>query len=158
MDDEAKRIALQTKDGHILSLDDDKQLITLQDGKGKHVFQIDAGGGIISITTDGDMELAAKGKLNIEAKEINMEAKQGAINLKAMQDMVLEGMNLNAKGKMKLALEGGTEASLKGLQTKVEGTATLDLKASGPGQAHRPEVSVAGQVMSEVKGAIVMIN
>lgn len=158
MDDEAKRIALQTKEGHILSLDDDKQLLTLQDGKGKHVFQIDASGGIISITTQGDMEIAAKGKLNIEAKEITMEAKQGAVNVKAMQDLVMEGMNFSAKGKMKLALEGGTEAGLSAVQTKVEGKATLEMSSKGQTKVGGLQVSVAGQAMSEVKGAIVMIN
>ncbi len=158
MDDEAKRIAVQTKDGHILSLDDDKNTLTLQDGKGKHVFQIDVGGSAVSITTDGDLSFKAKGALNIEAKEITMEAKSGAINAKAKADVVLDGMNVSAKGKQKIALEGTAEASLKGAQTKVEGQATLELKATGQAKLSGMQVSVAGQVMSEMKGAMVMIN
>src|SRR5690606_18544424 len=97
LDDQAKALALQTKDGHILRLDDDKKLLTLQDGKGKHVFQIDAGGDIVSITTAGDMEFAAKGALNITAKEINMEAEKGAFNLKAAKELALEAANVSAK-------------------------------------------------------------
>jgi type VI secretion system secreted protein VgrG len=158
MDDEAKKIALQTKEGHILALDDDKKLITLQDGKGKHVFQIDVGGSKVSLTTEGDMQFKAKGALNIEAKEITMEAKQGAINAKAMKDVVLEGMNFSAKGKQKAAIEGTSEASLAAVQVKIEGKATVDISSKGQTKVGGLQVSVAGQVMSEIKGAMVMIN
>jgi hypothetical protein len=131
MDDEAKKIALQTKESHILALDDDKKLITLQDGKGKHVFQIDVGGSKVSLTTEGDMQFKAKGALNIEAKEITMEAKQGAVNVKAMKDVAIEGMNFNAKGKQKAVIEGTAEASLSAVQVKIEGKATVDIRPRG---------------------------
>ena len=158
MDDEAKKIAVQTKQNHILALDDDKKLITLQDGKGKHVFQIDVGNSKVAITTEGDLAFSAKGTLNIEAKEINMEAKQGAINVKAMKDIAMEGMNFNAKGKQKLVLEGTSEASLGAVQVKVEGKASVDISSKGQTKVGGLQVSVAGQVMSEIKGAMVMIN
>lgn len=159
MDDEAKKIALQTKDGHILSLDDDKKTITLQDGKGKHVFQIDVGGDLISLTTEGDMSFSAKGSLNIEAKEISMTAKTGAINVKASAgDVSAEGMNVNLAAKQKLAMEGKVEAGLSGTQTKVEGKATLEISSKGQTKVGGLQVSVAGQAMSELKGAVVMIN
>jgi len=158
MDDEKKALALQTKDGHILRLDDDKKLLTLQDGKGKHVIQIDAGGSLVSISTEGDMQFKAKGALNIEAKEINMEAKQGAVNVKAMKDVVLEGMNFSAKGKQKAAIEGTSEASLAAVQVKIAGKATVDISSNGQTKVGGLQVSVAGQVMSEIKGAMVMIN
>jgi hypothetical protein len=57
-----------------------------------------------------------------------------------------------------MALEGGTEASLGGLQTKIEGKATLEMSSKGQTKVGGLQVSVAGQAMSEVKGAIVMIN
>jgi type VI secretion system secreted protein VgrG len=158
MDDEAKKIALQTKESHILALDDDKKLITLQDGKGKHVFQIDVGGSKVSLTTEGDMQFKAKGALNIEAKEITMEAKQGAVNVKAMKDVAIEGMNFNAKGKQKAVIEGTAEASLSAVQVKIEGKATVDISSKGQTKVGGLQVSVAGQVMSEIKGAMVMIN
>jgi type VI secretion system secreted protein VgrG len=159
MDDEAKRSTLQTKDGHILDLNDDKKLISLQDGGGKHVIQIDAGGGKVSITTTGDMEFKATGKLDVEAKEISMTAKTGKINLKASAgDIMVDGMNVNVKAKQKVALEGTAEASLKGAQTKVEGSATLDLSSKGQAKLGGLQVSVEGQAMAEVKGAMVMIN
>ncbi|MEO7424335.1 MAG: type VI secretion system tip protein TssI/VgrG, partial [Fibrobacteria bacterium] len=159
MDDKAKKIGLQTKDGSIIMIDDDRKMISVQDGKGKHVFQIDIGGSKISLTTDGDMEFKAKGKLDVEAKEISMTAKTGKINMKASAgDVMIDGMNVNVKGKQKVALEGTAEASLKGAQTKIEGTATLDMSSKGQTKVGGLQVSVEGQAMAEVKAAMVMIN
>lgn len=158
MDDEAKKIAVQTKDGHILSLDDDKKLLTLQDGKGKHVFQIDAGGSLISITTAGDMELIAKGALNIEAKEITMEAKSGAINMKAKQDLVLDGMNVNAKAKQKVAIEAKMDASIQGLNVKMEGKVNVESKAGVQNKMTGVLTNVESSAINTVKGAMVMVN
>ncbi|HKP97055.1 MAG TPA: type VI secretion system tip protein TssI/VgrG [Fibrobacteria bacterium] len=158
MDDEAKVIAMQTKEGHILQLNDDKQLLSLQDGKGKHVFQIDAGGGKVSITTEGDMEFAAKGSLNIEAKEITMEAKQGAMNLKSKQDMALDGMNVNVAAKQKMALEAKMDASIKGLNVKTEGKVNVESKAGVQNKMTGVMTNVESSAINTVKGAMVMIN
>ena len=149
---------MQTKEGHILRLDDDKKLITLQDGKGKHVFQIDAGGGLISISTEGDMELSAKGALNIQAKEINMEAKQGAIGLKAKQDVALDGMNVDVKAKQKVNVEAKMDASISGLNVKMEGKMNVDSKAGLQNKMTGVMTNVESKAINTVKGAMVMVN
>ena len=159
MDDEGKKSALQTKDGHILMLDDEDKMISLKDGKGKHAIQIDAGGSLVSITTEGDMELVAKGSLNIEAKEINLEAKQGKIGAKAsMGDIALDAMNVNAKAKQKVALEATMDASMKGLNVKIEGQVNVESKAGVQNKVTGTLANLEGQAMSQVKGAIVMVN
>jgi type VI secretion system secreted protein VgrG len=159
LDDEAKKIALQTKENHILALDDDKKLITLQDGKGKHVFQIDVGGGKIILSTQGDISIKAKGKFDLEAAEMSLTAKSGGVNIKASAgDIMVDGMNVNVAGKQKVALEGKVEASLSSAQTKIEGKATLEMTSKGQTKVGGLQVSVEGQAMSEIKGAIVMIN
>jgi type VI secretion system VgrG family protein len=158
LDDEAKAIAVQTKEGHILRLDDDKKLLTLQDGKGKHVFQIDAGGGLISISTEGDMELSAKGALNIQAKEINVEAKQGAIGLKAKQDVALDGMNVDVKAKQKVNVEAKMDASISGLNVKMEGKMNVDSKAGLQNKMTGVMTNVESKAINTVKGAMVMVN
>jgi type VI secretion system secreted protein VgrG len=158
MDDEAKQVAIQTKEGHIFSLDDDKKLLTLQDGKGKHVFQIDVGGDLISITTAGDMEFTAKGALNITAKEINMEAKEGAINVKAAKDVVMDGMNISAKGKQKVTLEATMDASLKGMNLKLEGSLNVESKAGLQNKMSGVMTNVESSAINTIKGAMVMIN
>ncbi len=158
MDDEKKKSALQTKDGHILSLDDDKKLLTLQDGKGKHVIQIDAGSGTVSVTTEGDMEFSAKGALNIQAKEISMEAKSGAINVKAKQDVAIDGMNVNVGAKQKVALEAKMDASVKGMNLKLEGQMNVDTKAGMQNKMTGLMTNVESQAINTVKGAMVMVN
>jgi type VI secretion system secreted protein VgrG len=158
MDDEAKAIAIQTKDGHILRLDDDKKMLTLQDGKGKHVFQIDAGGDLISITTSGDMEWTAKGSLNIAAKEITMEAKQGAVNIKGKQDVSIDGMNVDVKGKQKVTLEAKMDASISGLNLKLEGKMNVDSKAGLQNKMSGVMTNVESQAINTIKGAMVMVN
>src|SRR5690606_14194563 len=158
LDDQAKALALQTKDGHILRLDDDKKLLTLQDGKGKHVFQIDAGGDIVSITTAGDMEFAAKGALNITAKEINMEAEKGAFNLKAAKELALEAAKVSAKARRKMTLEAGMDAGIKGLNLKMEGKVNVESKAGVQNKVTGVMTNVEAQAINTVKGAMVMIN
>lgn len=158
LDDSKKTLAVQTKNGHILKMSDEDKMIALQDGDGKHVLQFDIGGSKVSLTTDGDMELTAKGSLNISAKEITMEAKSGAFNAKAKQDFAIEGMNFSAKGKQNVNLEGTAAANLKGAQVTVEAKAKLEVSSKGQTKIGGLQVSVEGQAMAEVKGPMVMIN
>ncbi len=158
MDDEAKAIAMLTKDGHTLQLNDDKKLISLQDGKGKHVIQIDVGGDLVSITTAGDMELTAKGKLAIEAKEITMESKGGDINIKSKADITAEGMNININGKQKIAIEAKMDASMMGLNLKLEGKVNVDSKAGVQNKMTGVMTNVESKAINTVKGAMVMVN
>jgi hypothetical protein len=44
------------------------------------------------------------------------------------------------------------------VQVKIEGKATVDISSKGQTKVGGLQVSVAGQVMSEIKGAMVMIN
>jgi type VI secretion system secreted protein VgrG len=157
MDDEAKKIAMQTKSGHILTLDDDKNLLTIQDGKGKHTIQIDADGGLITIDTAGDMAFSAKGKMNLTAQEITMEAKAG-VSVKAQQDIKIEGMNVNTKAQQKIAMEATMDASMKGMNVKIEGQMNVESKAGLINKATGLMVNVEGSAMSQVKGGIVMLN
>ncbi len=158
LDDPSKSLTVQTKDGHILKLDDDKKLIALQDGKGKHSLQIDVGGSKISITTEGDLQFSAKGKLDISAKEINMEAKSGAINIKAAKEIIGEGLDVSLKAKKNLTLEGTAEASMKGLNTKIEATVNMDIKGGVQTKVTGKLANLEADIMATVKGAIVMIN
>jgi type VI secretion system secreted protein VgrG len=159
MDDNSKSIAVQTKDGNIVNLDDSKKLVTLKDAKSKHIIQIDGGGNKISISTKGDMELAAKGKLNIQAKEITMQAKQGGIDLKAMKDVKADGMNINMKGKQKIQLEGGMDVGIKGnMNLKLEGGMKVESKAGLSNKMTGVMVNAEASALNTIKGAMVMIN
>jgi type VI secretion system secreted protein VgrG len=158
LDDASKSIGLQTKDGHMLKLDDQGKTLTMSDGEGKHIFQIDAQSGAVSITTEGDIRFKAQGAFQVEAGEIQMETKQGAMNVKSAQDFNLQAMNVNGKADMDMNLEGGVGANLKGLNTVVEASANLDVKAGAMGKVTGAMMNVEASGINTIKGAMVMIN
>jgi uncharacterized protein involved in type VI secretion and phage assembly len=89
------------------------------DGSGGTVTVI-AGRTKITMNQDGDVTIEAA----------------GAMSLKATRDLTLEGQNVSIKGKMKTAIEAGTQATLKanmgatvdgGLSSTVQG-ATISVK------------------------------
>jgi type VI secretion system secreted protein VgrG len=157
MDDGKRRIAMQTKEGHLLDLDDDKKKLTLQDGSAKHTIQIDAGAGLITLDTAGDMAVSAKGKFSLNAQEIVMEAKAG-MSAKAKQDLVFEGMNVSAAAKQKLILEAKMDASLAGLNVKLDGKVNVESKAGVQNKVTGLMTNVESQAVNTIKGAMVMIN
>ncbi len=158
LDDQNKSLAMQTKDGHILMMDDAKKLIAMQDGQGSHSLQIDAAGKKVSIHTTGDMEFKATGKLDITAKEINLESTSDGINVKAAKDLAMQGANISAKGQQKVTLEATADASIKGLNLKLEGTINVDSKAGMQNKVTGVMTNVEASGINTVKGSMVMIN
>jgi len=156
MDDDKKFVQLQTSKGHVLKLDDDKDLITIADGKGKHTIQIDASGKV-SIKTDGDFELEAKGAIKMKGKDVSIEA-SGKMDLKATQDFKLAAMNVNAKAQQKVAIEATMDAGIKGLNVKLEGQVNVESKAGVANKMTGTLTNVESSAINTIKGAMVMIN
>lgn len=103
--DEKKIITIRTPGGALIEMDDDKKSITLNDPN-KNSIVLDSNG--ITLQSDKDINLKAKGNINMEA---------GAkASVKAKSDLSLEGMNLNGKAQVGLTMKG---------------TATAELSASG---------------------------
>ena len=96
--------------------------------------------------------------INIQAKEISMEAKSGAINAKAKQDIAIDGMNVNVGAKQKVALEAKMDASMKGMNLKLEGQMNVDTKAGVQNKMTGLMTNVESQAINTVKGAMVMVN
>lgn len=156
LDDEKKLIQLQSAKGHVLKLDDEGDLITLADSQGKHTIQIDASGKI-SIKTDGDFELEAKGAIKMKGKDVSIEA-TGKMDIKAAQDLKVKAMNINAKGDQKVAIEAGMDASMKGLNLKLEGSMNVESKAGVANKMTGTMTNVESSAINTIKGAMVMIN
>ncbi len=158
LDDDKKAVSLQTAGGHLLKLDDDGGLVTLQDGKGKHVIQIDAGGGI-SLKTEGDLQISAKGSLKMKAKDVSIQSDSGAIDVKSAQALNLQGMNANLKADQKLQLDAGMDAGLKaGTNLKLEGSINVESKAGVANKMTGTMTNVESSAINTIKGAMVMIN
>lgn len=116
-DEEKKVVTISTPGNNRIEISDDAKSITLKDQHRNEIVMNDNG---IKLTSGKDIVLKAQGNISIEAS--------GKFKAKAVQDMAIEGMNVNIKAD---------------LNAKVIGRATAELSASG---------------QTTVKGAMVMIN
>lgn len=123
-----EQIGIYTKGGISLLLQDEKQLVSIQDGNQATLLQLDIKNGEIQILAEKRLTLSVGGeamlvmdssqkKLTLSANTIQMEGKQG-IELKT-QNLKLQGAmtELKAQGSMKVNSSGMLE--LKGAMTKI---------------------------------------
>ena len=101
MDDDKKIIEIRTPGGHIVTLSDDKQSITIVDSNSNKMEMTSSG---ISLTSPGDIKLTATGQIQMEAKT--------NVSIKATADLSLEGLNVNAKAQVALSAQGQAQAEL----------------------------------------------
>ncbi len=92
-DDDQKAIAIETPGGNKITISDQDQGITLKDQNDNTLTMNNSG---ISITSPKNITVEAKGKLN----------------LKASQDISLEGLNINVKAKAQFKAEGSAGAEV----------------------------------------------
>jgi len=91
------KITVQISDGTVRATAGKTEMMLDQpDGSGGKVTVV-AGGTKITMNQDGDVTVEAK----------------GAMTLKAVRDLNLEGQNVKIKGQMKTDIEAGTQATLK---------------------------------------------
>ncbi len=130
-----KRI-IHSRSGHRITIDDSdgKEKISIVDKTGKNSIDIDSSNNQVAISAEGDIQLAAKGKIKIKGSDIMMEAKSGA-------KMKAASVNLDASGK-----------------AQVKGGSGVDVKASGQMNIESATTTVKGSGMLTLKGGIVKIN
>jgi uncharacterized protein (DUF2345 family) len=107
-----------------MTLEDEKQLISIQDEKGDNIIQIDSKNKKIIIKAKEAITLDAGGKavLELDGKGDKAVLKAGDIQIEAKQGLKLKGQNFNGEG---------NSVSLKGTASfKVESSAMLELKGS----------------------------
>lgn len=117
-----------TPGGLLLTLDDEKELITLSDKNGENGLSIDC--------KKGEVSLSGKSKITIKAGgcQIVMDGMSGKLEL--------SGGQLSFKADMQAELDGGQSLGLKGTMLKAEGT----------------QVSVSGSAMTQVSGGMVKLG
>lgn len=128
-DEDAKqKVTLTMPSGTVVTIDDEKKLISIKDKSGENNLKMDLGGGNVTLQAKNKLTLSAGGT------SITLES-SGNITLKGNGTVKLQGTNLEVKASGKLAMKGAT--------AELAADATLALKASGP---------------ASLKGAIVQIN
>ena len=123
-----QKVTLTLPSGTVLSIDDEKQAVALQDKSGENALTMDLKG--------GNLELKAKNKLTLSAgsTSVVLEA-SGNMTQKASGKVAIEAATIEEKGSAKVAVQGVT--------VEVKADASLNMQASG---------------VTAVKGGMVNIN
>jgi len=164
-DDKNEAITLQSVKEHFIRINDKDEVITLSDKDQKNLLVLDLKNDKIVIKTEnGSIDMhAPKGKIDIQAKELNVETKgdtkmkaanikteaksehaMKAANMKleAKMDLKQKGTNVKSKASMNHETSGMNVKSQASMQNDVSGTMT-NLKASG---------------VNTIQGSLVKIN
>jgi len=158
IDDKNDMVMLQSAKKQKVCLDDAGKKLTLQDADAKHTIEID-GGGKISIHTEGDLLLSAKGSLKLSGKDVSIASDSADVSVKSAGKLNLQGANVNVKSDQRLTMEAGMDASLKGgTNLKLEGTVNAELKAGVALKATGTMANLEASGIATIKGAMVMVN
>lgn len=146
-DGKVNRRAFTSRTGHhvVFSDENGKEYIELQTGDEKILLKMDKTAGTLTLHTEG-----GKAKVMLDKTgNITVEG-QGKIEVKATQDLTLEGMNVKITAKQ--ALE------LKGTNSKIEGTASLAATSTGQAKFEGAAATFSGTATAELKAPMVRIN
>jgi uncharacterized protein involved in type VI secretion and phage assembly len=119
-----ERIEIHTPRNLKMTLEDEKQLISIQDEAGEHILQIDSKNKTITIKAKERIKLDAGGKavLELDGKGDKAKLSAGSVEIEAKQSLKLKGQNFHGEG---------NSVDLKGNSGfKVECSSTLVLKGS----------------------------
>jgi Rhs element Vgr protein len=100
--DTDKTMVFETPGGHKVTLDDKTTSVKLEDSN-KNSIKMESSG--ITITSDSDIKLVAKGKISLTPT--------GNAEVTSKGDVKLTGNNVNAKANMALSLQGTASAEFK---------------------------------------------
>lgn len=101
MDDVKKRLQIETPGGHIVTLNDEDQSLTIVDSN-KNKMHFSAAG--VTLDSCADITIKAAGNISIKAG--------AAIDIKAGTDIGLAALNVNAKASVALSAQGQASAEV----------------------------------------------
>jgi Rhs element Vgr protein len=147
----------QSRSGNKLVLDDKAGSVTIQDSKGNSMV-MDGKGNITVKSTESialncdksSLELKKDGTITLKGKIITIDAtdevnlKAGNISVKAGQELDLAGdaKGVNVTG-LKMSIQAKTSLEIGGINTKLSGTAQLDMESNA---------------LAKIKATLVQIN
>ena len=115
--DGAEQISVKSKSGHEIVLNDKpgSESISIKDKTGSNSMVINSTTNSMAIKVGGDFTVEATGKISMKST--------GAMNLEAVTDAKVKGMNV--------AVEGTLKSEVKGVTVSVNGSAQAEVKAGG---------------------------
>jgi uncharacterized protein involved in type VI secretion and phage assembly len=142
--DDLSQISVKTVDGHeVILLDGDgKDNITVKDKTGKNSIVIKSQDNSMTIITDGDFSVTAKGKITLKSTG-DMSMTSDANAKVSSLTTTIEGTTKSEVKAPQVSVSGDTKAEVKGLMVSINGSAQSELKGGG---------------MVTIQGGIVKIN
>lgn len=131
---------LGTQSGHLITFNDDKKSLLIEDAKGNKI-EFD-GNGKMTLETSDSIEMKCGQSSMTLAKDGSITMKGAKISIEGQQEVGLKAPNVTVKADVGLKLEGVTVAAKGSAQISVEGAMA----------------KLAGSGMTEITGAIVKIN
>jgi type VI secretion system secreted protein VgrG len=166
MDDKNTKIEVVSKEGHYIIINDKggEEKIQISDKPGNNTIIIDiAKQKMVIETKDGNIDILAKGDINIKSKNLSMEIeedfkiKSGNMKTETKQDFEVKSANIKQEAKsdfkqkgMKVTTEASTDLKLKGLNSTLEGGVKTDVKGA--------MTTVEASGINTIKGSLVKIN
>jgi hypothetical protein len=134
--------------GHRIVMDDTdgKESIELKTGDNNLWVKLDQQAGLMTIDVGG-----GQSKLTMDKKGNVMIETSRSISFKAAKDIELSAMNIKIEAQKELDLKSG-------MNVTVAAQAKLTAKGAAGAKIEGVTVQIAGQALTEVKGALVKIN
>lgn len=134
-----KTKSLTTRSGCTITLDDEKESVTIADPTGSTII----------LNGDNTITIDAKDKITIHSKELEILADE-KIRIEADSEIEVLGKTSTFEGK--------SEAKIKSDTSIKEEAATIDIKASATLKATGATVDVDGSAMTNIKGGLLNFN
>ena len=114
-DDVAKNLQIETPGGHVITLSDENQSITIKDSNENEVLMDSSG---ISLDSPSDISVKAGGSVKVEGT--------AGIELKSPADVEVKGLNTNLSADVALSAKGQASAEFSASgQTTVKGAMVM---------------------------------
>lgn len=112
-------LTLHTPGGLTLQMDDKAKSVTIQDKDGKNLMTVDGKNGAVTVTAEKKITLdVGSGSLELDGQGKKATLKMGTINIQADQNLNLKGQNVKLEGAMtSLSASGNLEAKASGILT-----------------------------------------
>jgi type VI secretion system secreted protein VgrG len=164
-DDKNEAITIQSAKEHFVRINDKDEVITLSDQANANLFVIDIKNEKIVIKTEnGSIDMhAPKGKIDIQAKELNVETtgdttlKAANITSEAQSDHATKAANVKVDAKMDLQQKGTNIASKASMNHETSGL-NVKSQASVQNDVSGAMLNLKASGINTVQGSLVKIN
>jgi type VI secretion system secreted protein VgrG len=157
MDDKCGNIAIISKDGNRISLDDKNKKITISDSKSKNAITMDGENGM-TIETKGKLTIQADKDIEIRGSNVYVKSSSGNIDLKAAKELSQNGSSIKSKASDSIVLEA-SKVDLKGRTgVNIEGNITEIKAGTSVKVSANTNAEFSGNAVAVIKGGLVKIN